>query len=60
MPKIYVEATGPTPGYRITMPDGSRENINGYKWGRKEASRILDIAEHVYKIKRRNVRFIIK
>lgn len=41
-------------GYRMTDPKGHRETIYRDTWPAKEA---LDIWEHVYGYKRKNIRF---
>ena len=47
--------------FRLTFPDGSREVIvveDGGGWTRVQSKQALDIAEHLYRAKRSNVRFI--
>lgn len=47
--------------FRITLPDGSRESIRDPGgWDRKTASKVLDLLEHVYKLKRRSIRFDVR
>ncbi|MBE7461882.1 MAG: hypothetical protein HS116_00185 [Planctomycetes bacterium] len=46
------------PGYfRLTLPCGGRERVNGGKWECLVARKALNLCEHVYKLKRHNVRF---
>lgn len=46
--------------FRLTFPDGSREVIVGNSggWTRVQSKQALDVAEHLYRAKRSNVRFI--
>lgn len=44
-------------GFRLTFPCGGRESVQGRQWGRRTATEALDIAEHVYHLNRRLVRF---
>lgn len=46
--------------YRLTLPDGERKFIigNGGKWTRAHSRLALNVLEHIYGVKRRNVRFI--
>lgn len=65
MPRIRVESTfgghgDRAHGFRLTMPDGSREQLIGFTWTRKLASLALDIAEHLYGYKRASVRFDVR
>lgn len=43
--------------FRLTMPGGERENVNGDEWTREVASRALDVCEHLYGMDRSRVRF---
>lgn len=49
---------GSRPYFRLTLPDGSRENIPGDTWTRATAAEALDILQHVYGLDRAAVRFI--
>ena len=53
-------AGGDRYNFRFTLPDGKRESLPGYKWGRDVASRALDLLEHVYGLTRRNIRFDVR
>lgn len=56
--RVKVEACfGSELYFRLTLPCGGRERVNGWTWDRRVAREALNICEHVYKLKRRNVRF---
>lgn len=46
--------------FQLTFKDGSREFVRGDQWTRKVASEALDIAENLYGLKRKNVKFVRK
>jgi hypothetical protein len=58
---IKVEAVwgGRSSGFRLTLPNGDREQVAGDKWTRRLASQALDILEHVYHLKRSTIRFYV-
>ena len=41
----------------LTLPDGSRECVPGFRWTRKTASVALDLLEQAHGIDRARVRF---
>jgi hypothetical protein len=43
--------------FRLTLPWGDREYIEGETWTRETARRALDLLESAYRLPRRNVRF---
>lgn len=46
--------------FRLTMPCGARESVKGEEWTRAVAREALNIAEYVYGLKRRNVKFDVR
>lgn len=46
--------------YTMTLPNNVRERVYSDKWDKETAKEALDICEKVYKMNRRNVRFIHK
>ena len=46
--------------FRLTLPHGGRERIEGETWTRETARRALDLLESVYHLPRRNIRFDVK
>ncbi len=60
---IKVESTwsgGEKHGFRLTTPDGSREQVSGFQWSRKLATEALNLFEHVYGYKRSSIRFEVR
>ena len=59
---IIVESTwnGRENGFRVTLPNGGREQFTAYKWTRTIASKVLDVLEHVYHLNRTSIRFDVR
>jgi hypothetical protein len=58
---VKVESTwGSHEGFRLTMPNGDRETLRGFRWTRKLATQALDLLEHVYGFQRSSVRFDVR
>ena len=64
MPVIKVESTWSghkdEHGFRLTLPDGSRESVRGSEWNRRTATEALNLFERVYGIPRSTIRFEIR
>jgi len=60
---VVVESTwggGDRYGFRLTLPNGAREQIMAFKWRRAQSIEALNLLEHVYGYRRSDIRFDIR